>query len=271
MNATPDSADRNVTAATVASRRAWPRDGVPACLRFPVFAVAPTYNRPMSDVVELVVDSDEVVGREGGFLAIRRMRLRNRRADGSTSRPYLADFLVRPKGIDAVVVAVYCRDGDRVRVLLRDGLRPPLAFGRGETATGETPPIPDGKPYMFFREVCAGIIETTDRGEAGVRERAAIEVEEEAGYRVSAADVALLGAGTFPSPGAMAERYWLAAVPVADPNDQQPIEGDGSPMEEGARTTWMDLDDAITACVAGDIEDAKTELCLRRLRDALAR
>ena len=29
----------------------------------------------------------------------------------------------------------------------------------------------------------------------------------------------------------------------------------------------MDLDEAIAACVRGEIEDAKTELVLRRLRD----
>ena len=84
----------------------------------------------MQKVVELIIDSDEVVGREGGFLAIRRMRLRNRRADGSVSRQYLSDFVLRPKGIDAVVVALYHRAGETVRVLLRDGLRPAMAFGR---------------------------------------------------------------------------------------------------------------------------------------------
>ena len=32
---------------------------------------------------------------------------------------------------------------------------------------------------------------------------------------------------------------------------------------------WLDLDDAIAACLRGDIEDSKTELGLRRLRDQL--
>ncbi len=221
----------------------------------------------MEKVVELIVDSDDIVGREGGFLAIRRMRLRNRRADGSVSRQYLSDFVVRPKGIDAVVVALYHRAGEAVRVLLRDGLRPAMAFGRA----GETPPIPDRRKYMYFREVCAGIIEAEDRGEEGVRHRAALEVEEECGFSVAAADVVLLGAGSFPTPGAMPERYWFAAVEIDDPAAQRPAQGDGSPMEEGAQTIWMDLDEAIAACVAGDVEDCKTELCLRRLADHLSR
>jgi ADP-ribose pyrophosphatase len=221
----------------------------------------------MQEVVELVVEDDRIVGKDGGFLAIRRMRLRNRRADDSLSREYLCDFIVRPKGVDAVVVAVFCRAGGAIRVLLRDGLRPALAFGRA----GESPPVPDRREYMYFREVCAGIVEAEDRGETGLRQRAAIEVQEEAGYAVEAGAVVMLGAGTFPTPGAMAERFWLSAVEIADPSAQQVPQGDGSPMEEGARTEWLELDAAIAACVAGDIEDAKTELCLRRLRDHLAR
>lgn len=208
--------------------------------------------------------SDETVG-QGGFLAIRRLRCVNVRDDGTRSAPYLCDFIVRPKGLDAVVVAVWARTGGRVRVLLRDGLRLPLHVGRPAATT----PIPDGKAYLFFREVVAGIIEVEDVGEEGVRRRAAIEVEEEAGFRVDASRVAILGAGTFPSPGAMAEKFWLAAVEV-DPSTVAQAAGDGSPMEEGATVEWLDLDDAIAACVRGDIEDAKTELALRRLADRLA-
>jgi ADP-ribose pyrophosphatase len=69
----------------------------------------------------------------------------------------------------------------------------------------------------------------------------------------------------------MAEKFWLAAVEVADPAAQRPPRGDGSPMEEGVTTRWLELDQAIAACVAGEIEDAKTELTLRRLRDLLGR
>jgi ADP-ribose pyrophosphatase len=214
--------------------------------------------------MKIEILSDDVIGREGGFLAIRRLRVVNLRPDGTRSPPYLCDFLVRPKGIDAVVVAVYARAGGRVQVLLRDGLRIPLAVGR---PPGE-PPIPDARAYLFFREVVAGIVERHDLGEAGVRARAALEVEEEAGYKVDPADVVLLGAGSFPSPGAMAEKFWFTCVEV-DPGAGGHPAGDGSPMEEGARLEWLDLDDAIAACVRGDIEDAKSEIVLRRLADRL--
>ena len=221
----------------------------------------------MNEVIDLEVDSDTVEGIEGGFMAVRRLHLRNRRDDGSLSDPYICDFLVRPKGVDAAVVAIYHRAAEGVRVLLRDGLRPALAVGRDPGSL----PIVDSRSYLLFTEVVAGIIEVGDRGEAGVRARAAMEVEEESGYLVAADDVEFLGAGSFPSPGSMAEKFWLMAVEVKDPSEQGPASGDGSPMEEGASTRWMGLDDAITACVDGVIEDAKTELVLRRLRDRLSR
>jgi ADP-ribose pyrophosphatase len=206
--------------------------------------------------------SDEIVGREGGFLAIRRLRCVNVRPDGSRSAPYLCDFLVRPKGLDAVVVAVYARAAGRTQVLVREGLRIPLAVGRAGAPVAEKP------RGFFFHEVVAGIIEPEDEGEAGVRRRAALEVEEESGYRVAPEAVELLGAGTFPSPGAMAEKFWFTCVEV-DPAAAATPAGDGSPMEEGARLEWRDLDEAIRACARGDIEDAKTEIALRRLADKL--
>ena len=218
-------------------------------------------------VVGVEILSQNLVGREGGFLAIRRLHMMNVRSDGSRSARYLVDFLVRPKGLDAVVVAVYTRAADGVRVLLRDGLRIPLHLGRDD----ETVPVPDTKRYLFFREVVAGIVEATDRGEEGLLRRAAAEVEEEAGLTVSPDAVRLLGAGTFPSPGSMPERFWLAAVEVsaAQAAAATAPAGDGSPLEEGATITWLPLGEAIAACVRGDIEDMKTEVTLRRLRDSL--
>jgi len=217
-------------------------------------------------VTGLHIVSDEIVG-QGGFLAVRRVRLHNLRGEGSRSREYLVDFIVRPKGVDAVVVVLWHRaPGGRVQVLLRDGLRPSLALGRPAAALV----VPDARPYLFFREVVAGIVEKDDRGEAGLRRRAVAEVDEEAGFTVAPESVQLLGAGSFPTPGAMPERFFLCAVEIADPGAQVALAGDGSPMEEGASTQWLELDAAIAACVDGAIEDGKTELALRRLKDRLA-
>ena len=227
--------------------------------------------RDPHDVVELVVDSDERTG-GGGFLEIRRLRLRNRRADGTLSAPYVCDSVARPYGQDAVVVAIYARSsaaagsaGAGVQVLVREGLRPALSFGRSPEAA----PLPEPPPSLFMTELVAGIIEVGDRGEAGLRVRAAHEVAEEAGFTVEPSAVVLLGAGSYPSPGSMIEKFYFVAAEV-DPAAQQPLAGDGSPMEEGARTRWLSLDDAIAACTRGDIPDLKTELGLRRLRDHLA-
>ena len=217
-----------------------------------------------SDVSSLVVDADERAG-EGGFLAIRRLRLRNQRPDGSLSRGYICDFIARPYGQDAVVVALFSpgHGADR-RVLVRECLRPAITLGRDPARA----PLPEPPPGLTLTELVAGIIEAGDRGEAGLRARAAAEALEEAGYAVDPARVILLGAGMLPSPGSMVEKFYFTAAEV-DPAAQQPLEGDGSPMEEGASTRWLPLDDAIAACTRGDICDLKTELGLRRLRDYL--
>lgn len=211
-----------------------------------------------------VIDSDERVG-GGGFLEIRRLRMRNRRADGSISQPYVCDSIARPYGQDAVIVAVFARSPAGVQVLLRDGLRPPLIMGRDPARA----PLPEDPPSMFVTELVAGILEAEDVGEHGLRTRAAAETLEEAGFAVDPARVIILGAGSLPSPGAMVEKFYFTAVEV-DPTTQQPLDGDGSPMEEGARTRWIGLHEAIAACVRGELHDLKTETGLRRLRDHLA-
>jgi ADP-ribose pyrophosphatase len=215
-------------------------------------------------VVDVIVDSDEVVG-QGGFLALRRLRLRNRRADGSISEPYVCDSIVRPYGQDAIVVAIFARVGERVDVLVRTGLRPPLRFGRDPARA----PLPEPAPTLWATELVAGIIEGGDHGLAGLRARAAAEVLEEAGFAVAVGAIEILGHGLYPAPGMLIEKLYFAACEV-DPAAQQPLAGDGTPMEDGASTRWLPLDAAIDACMRGEICDLKTELGLRRLRDRLA-
>ncbi len=215
-------------------------------------------------VVEFAIDSDERVG-TGGFIEIRRLRMRNRRGDGSLSAGYVCDSIVRPYGQDAVVVAVFARDPAGVRVLVREGLRPAYTLGRDPARA----PLPETAPGMFITELVAGILENGDHGEAGLRERAAHEVREEAGFVIDPARVMLLGEGMAPAPGLLTEKFYFTAIEV-DPATQGALVGDGSPMEDGATTRWLGLDDAIAQCVRGDICDLKTEAALRRLRDALA-
>ncbi len=215
-------------------------------------------------LADFIIDSDERTG-EGGFLALRRLRMRNRRADGSASAPYVCDAVVRPYGQDAVVVAIYARTPRGIEILVRECLRPVLPIVRDPARA----PLPEQPHGMFLTELVAGIVEEGDRGEAGLRTRAAAETLEEAGFVVDPSAIVLLGAGMLPSPGCLVEKFYFTAVEV-DPSTQQPLEGDGSPMEEGATTRWLPLDAAIDACVRGELIDLKTELGLRRLRDHLA-
>lgn len=215
-------------------------------------------------IAGLIVDSDTELG-AGGFLKLRRLVLRNRRVDGTHSAAYVCDAVVRPYGQDAVVVVVYARIAGALRVLVRNGLRPAIALGRDP----DRAPLPESAPELFVTELVAGIVEDHDRGAEGLARRAAEEVREEAGFVVAPDKFVSLGAGSFPSPGCLVEKYYFMAVEV-DPQHQQALDGDGSPMEEGASTRWLPLDDAIAACVDGRLYDLKTELGLRRLKDHLA-
>jgi ADP-ribose pyrophosphatase len=219
------------------------------------------------EILRFEILADEMVG-QGGFLAIRRLRLVNVRQDGSRSAPYLVDFVERRSGLDAVVVVAWQRDADdRVRVLLRDGLRPPVALGRA----AELVALPEPPHALHVRELVAGIIEPGEQGERSLFRRAAQELHEEAGLRVAAAAFRRLGGGVFPSVGILAERFFFVTVEIPAEALARAVAppGDGSPYEEGSRTVWLELDEALAACARGEIEDCKTELGLRRLADQL--
>lgn len=222
----------------------------------------PVSHSEIVDVVQL--NSEEFDG--GKYLRWRRMHLQNRRADGSLSPPYICEFADRPRhGTDAVAVALWRRDAaGQVEVLLRRGLRPTLRFGRPV----ERLPQPDAAPYLQLTEVVAGILEEDDHGEAGIRTRAMLEAWEEAGLRVTEAGIVLLGR-VFLSPGISPECCYLASAEVGYETAAIP-EGDGSPMEEGSRQRFVPLREALALCDQGAIEDAKTEVLLRRLAARLA-
>jgi ADP-ribose pyrophosphatase len=199
---------------------------------------------------------DERIG-EGGFLVLRRMRLRVRRGDGSLSAEGLYDFVERPMGKDAVVVTLWHRAADgQVRVLLRLAPRVPLWFR---------------DPLLGARhaEVVAGILEAGEDDWAGIQRRAAAEAHEEAGLTVAPAEVTRLGAPSFPTCGMFAEKFHFVAAEVRDPEAAVVPPTDGSPFEEGAALEWLGLEEALQRCDAGEICDIKTELALRRLRARL--
>ena len=107
---------------------------------------------PVQPIVSYRVDGEQRIG-EGGFLVIRRLRLRLERQDGSHSAEGVYDFVERPMGPDAVVLALYRRaPSGAIEVLLRRGLPLLRAAER------------QGRPHPF-PEVVAGILERGDQAD----------------------------------------------------------------------------------------------------------
>jgi ADP-ribose pyrophosphatase len=217
----------------------------------------------MADVLDYEVVSDTRAG-EGGFLRLRRLRLRLVLADGARTAEGLYDYVERPKGLDAVVLALWSRAPDgAVHVLLREGLRVPIVFGR--------PEHPRAQPPQRLAELVAGILEAGEDSDSALRERAAAEAYEEAGLRIEPGAVRALGPPGFPTPGMCAERFHFASCEVqwgAIAQAHLPP-GDGSPFEEGARLRWLPLAEALALCTRGELQDLKTEVGLRRLQEQL--
>ncbi|MGE6759260.1 NUDIX hydrolase [Corallococcus interemptor] len=211
--------------------------------------------------IEIIEDFSATARCDEGFLRVRRLRCRNRRADGSSSPVYRVDVVDRPR-LDAVSVLIYRRAADgNLEVLTRMNLRPAAYFRREQTASMT---VPDAVSYLRVEEIVAGLLEPSDKGEEGLRRRAAEEVKEEAGYTVRPEDIQLLGGAFFLAPGILSEKVFPAAVDVTGVT-QGEVEGDGSPLEEGIHLQWRPLQAVLEACRRGDIADAKTEVSLTRL------
>ena len=217
-------------------------------------------DRPSGDAVSGIEVVEDVTSRsrcDEGFLHVKRLVCRNRHADDSTSRDYRVDVVDRPVP-DAVAVLVWRRVAGGTEVLTRKTLRPAAHF-RSTLPL----PVPDPRPYLLLEELVAGVLEPEDRGEAGLRRRAAEETREEAGFRVAPEDVELLGGSFFLAPGILSEKIHPTAVEVTGRPQETP-EGDGSPLEESATLHWWPIDALLEACRTGAVEDAKTEVMVGR-------
>ncbi len=217
--------------------------------------------------IEIVQDRTATARCDEGFLRLKRYRARNRRDDGSFSPEYPIDVIDRPT-LDAVAVCLWSRGADGIEVLTRAGLRPAACFRRGQRTV-----LPD-RDYLLLEEVVAGVLEPGEQGIDALRHRAADEVLEEAGISVPPERFALLGGPFFMLPGIASEKIHLVEAEV-DRGDGPAVQpalggGDGSPLEEGATLRWRRLGEAIAACERGEIEDAKTEIALRRLAGRLS-
>jgi ADP-ribose diphosphatase len=224
-------------------------------------------DRPPESVVtgiEVVEDLSARSRCDEGFLRVKRLVCRNRHGDGSASRDYRVDVVDRPIP-DAVAVLIWRRAARGIEVLTRRTLRPAAHFRAALPL-----PVPDPRPYLLLEELVAGVLEPEDRGEAGLRRRAAEETLEEAGYRVTPEEITLLGGSFFLAPGILSEKIHPTAVDVTGRSQQTP-EGDGSPLEEGATLHWWSIHALLEACRSGEVEDAKTEISIARFLAGVGR
>jgi ADP-ribose pyrophosphatase len=198
---------------------------------------------------------------EPGFLNLQRCVLRVELEDGSLSDPFVYDCVDRVR-LDAVVIAPHFRDASGHRhVFLRSALRPPVALRPMEVR-----PFPEKPTLGALWELPAGLVEVEERSPEGLRRTAARELFEEVGFEVALSAVADLGPPSFPAPGMIGERHFYFHVEV-DPSRRATPPEDGSPLEMAAAIIAIPLDEAIELTRRGEIEDAKSELSLRRLAE----
>jgi ADP-ribose pyrophosphatase len=198
----------------------------------------------------VVRDHSATASALGGFVNVRRLEVSVTTPEGATSPAFPFDIATR-HAIDAVIVVAHFEEQGARHVYLRSCPRPALLLHH------------DPRPGNLW-ELAAGLIEPGESPRTG----AARELEEELGFRVAEEALVPLGSFTYPAPGFIAERHYFFHVEVSPRARERPSE-DGSPLEENALVITCSLADALVHCRAGRIVDAKTELALRRLREAL--
>jgi ADP-ribose pyrophosphatase len=197
-----------------------------------------------------------------GFLRLVRRRLRVRYPDGSRSSEFVYDEVDR-RALDAVVIAAHYSESGMRWIYLRSALRPPVFF-RDPLRS----PLPEPRTGALW-ELPAGLVEPGEQTTLeGVRAAARRELAEELGFSVAESELVPLGGSTLPCPGVMGERHFFFSVAV-EPKQRAEPSLDGSALERFGRVVAVPLEKAIALCGSGQIENATTELALRRLRDRL--
>jgi ADP-ribose pyrophosphatase len=195
------------------------------------------------------------------FLYVERSVLRARFENEAPSEPFTYDIVARER-LDAVVIAAhYTDEHGRRMVYLRSALRPPVALRPKEAW-----PIPERDDLGNLWELPAGLVETDERSVPGLQRCAARELHEELGFEVDPEKLHSLGPSSFPAPGIIGERHFYFHV-VVDPTRRVSPSEDGSVLERNAAIVAVPLDEALDLVRSGMIEDAKTELGLRRLAE----
>ncbi len=195
------------------------------------------------------------------FLHVERTVLRAKFEKDEPSEPFTYDIVARER-LDAVVIAAHYTDENGQRmVYLRSALRPPVGL-RPRDAW----PMPERDDLGQLWELPAGLVETDERSVEGLRRCAARELFEELGFEVEPEKLETLGPSSFPAPGIIGERHFYFHVRV-DPARRVAPSEDGSVLERNAAIVVVSLDEALNLARQGMLEDAKTELGLRRLAE----
>jgi ADP-ribose pyrophosphatase len=209
--------------------------------------------KPEPPAIVLEQVEDLTLPGQKGFLRLVRRRFVAGYPDGSRSQPFVYDEVDRAALDAVVIVAHYGEQGSRF-AYLRSAVRPPVAYR-------EAPSRPHG-----LWELPAGLVEPAEGGNEGARRAAQRELEEELGFSVPIEKLRPLGHWTFPAPGIIAERHYYFEVEV-DPAARAEPSHDGSPLEHFGKVIELELEHALSLCRSGDINDSKTELGLRRLKE----
>jgi ADP-ribose pyrophosphatase len=210
--------------------------------------------------LEVVEDGSDPSDPPNAFLRMRRLVLRARFADGRVSEPFHYDAVARER-LDAVVIAAHYRVAGERHVFLRSAVRPPVALRPREAC-----PVPERSELGNLWELPAGLVEVDERSPEGLRRCAARELQEELGLAVTPDALVELGPSSFPCPGVIGERHFFFQVEV-DPSARTTPSEDGSVLERGAAIVVLTVDRALDLVRRGQLEDAKTELALRRLAE----
>lgn len=200
-----------------------------------------------------------------GFLRLVRRRMVATTSSGYRSEPFVYDEVDR-KALDAVVIAAHYRGASgEPWVYLRSAARPPVCLRPIERFPDRSLARTRG-----LWELPAGLVEANENSLDGLVSCACRELAEELGFVVPPAQMHPLGPSTFPAPGVIGERHFYFHVQVT-PDEQQSPPCDGSAIEQLGAITVLPLSAALRACSDGELDDAKTELGLRRLAEYLGK